>query len=118
MGAADKVEFDVAVGETELVVVGFAFTGRSIWSLGTEPGIPVSDEPGAMVVVLTIADMTSWSSSSCSVGMGRSVCLEASMHSPHRLSFQSANVPLNSLTLVSLTMTVQLPMPDSPLGMR
>ena len=64
----------VEVGEAEEVVLGFALTGRSIWSLGTEPGTPVSDEPGDKVVVLTIADITSWLSSSCSVGMGRRLC--------------------------------------------
>ena len=42
--------------------------------MGTEPGMPVSDEPGARVVVLTTADTVSWSSSSLSVGMGRRVC--------------------------------------------
>src|SRR6266480_717396 len=37
------------------------------------------------------------------------------MHSPHKFSLQSRNLPFISLTRVSLTMIVHLPIPDSPL---
>src|SRR2546423_9893724 len=37
------------------------------------------------------------------------------MHSPQRFSLQSRNLPVISLTCVSLTMMVQVPIPDSPL---
>src|SRR5947209_359531 len=37
------------------------------------------------------------------------------MHSPQRFSLQSLKRPSSSLTIVSLTMTVQVPTPDSPL---
>ena len=96
------------------VVVGFALTGRSIWSVGFE-GSSVLDGPGEIAVVLTFANITSWSSSSCSVGIGRRLCFEGSMHSPHNVNFQSVNEPLCSLTLVSLTITVHLPIAGSPL---
>ena len=68
----------------------------------------------AMVVV---AMMSAWLSSSCSDGMGRRGCFEPSMDSPHNFRCQSMKVPLFAFTSVSLTITVQVPIPDSPLLM-
>ena len=66
--------------------------------------------------IVVVDDMIlSWSSSSCSSGIGRRVCLLASIDSPQSLRCQSMNVPLCSLTMVSFTITVHVPMPDSPL---
>lgn len=70
--------------------------------------------PGVTGVVVTSAGSVSWSWS-CSVGKGCSSWMSALMASPHRFSCQSMKVPLYSLTIVSLTITVHLPMPDSPL---
>lgn len=114
-GAEAEAEAGVSPG---FCGVGFALTGRCWWSVGLAGRSPVSVGPGFMETKVGDADMTSWSSSSCSVGMGRSSWVDGSMHSPQRVSRQSVKEPLWSFTFVSLTTTDHLPMPDSPLGVR
>ena len=92
---------------------GFCLIGRSMWSDGVG-GRSVFGGPGSIFVVVTGAVAVSWLSSLCS-GRGCSFWMEASMHSPHRFSLQSRNLPSNGFTLVSLTIIVQVPIPDSPL---
>ena len=123
-GAEDVIGVEVGLDVTatlEIVLgptmgigaVGLALTGRSMWSEGLVEG--VSATVFETVAVEAEADITLWSSSSCSVGMGSSSCLDPSILSPHRVSLQSVNVPLWSLTIVSLTTTLHLPIPVSPL---
>lgn len=52
--------------------VGFALTGRSWWSVGLAGRSDASVGPGLTLTVVGVAETTSWSSSSCSVGIGRS----------------------------------------------
>lgn len=52
--------------------VGFALTGRSWWSEGLAGRSDASVGPGLTLTVVGVAETTSWSSSSCSVGIGRS----------------------------------------------
>lgn len=92
--------------------VGFAFTGRSMASEGT--GVSVLMGTWVTLVVATMASSIVWSSS-CSFGRGCKGCLLPSMASPKRFKRQSMKIPLLSLTLLSLTITVHFPMPDSPL---
>ena len=69
-----------------------------------------------MPAIVVVDEMIwSWLSSSCASGMGRRVALLASIASPQSLRCQSMNVPLCSFTMVSLIITVQVPIPDSPL---
>lgn len=116
-GAAELVG---VVFSSSVVPVGLVLTGRSGWSVGLDmrdvgvgSGVMAWVVP-AMVVVEEM--ILSWSSSSCSSGIGRRVCLSASIASPQSLRCQSMKVPLCSLTMVSLTIIVQVPTPDSPLG--
>lgn len=98
------------------VPVGFEFTGRSGWSLGlARAALEVGTETGVVEAPRVVVAMTSWSSSSFSVGSGMSVVFLASMASPHSFKCQSMKVPVCSLTCVSLTMIVHLPTPSSPL---
>ena len=99
------------------VPVGLALTGRSGWSVG----LPIREVTGAVgtavvVPAIVVVAISAWLSSSCSSGMGRRVALEASIDSPHNFRCQSTKVPLCSLIIVSLTITVQVPIPDSPLS--
>jgi hypothetical protein len=94
--------------------------GRSGWSVGLTRML-VLDGAGstavvlAMIVVVLLA-MALWSSSSSSDGSGNLTAFEASMLSPQSFRCQSVKVPLNSLTMVSLTTIVHVPIPDSPLN--
>ena len=108
------VVVSAALVESACCGVGLALTGRSWWSVGFA-GRSVSLEPGLTLTKVGEAVMTSWSSSSCSVGRGRSSWIEGSMHSPQRVSFQSVKLPLCSFTFVSFTTTLHLPTPVSPL---
>jgi hypothetical protein len=98
---------------------GLGLVGRSGWSVGlvvSDVGVVASSmEVVAPRIVVVEVMISSWLSSSCSEGMGRRVDLEASIDSPQSLRCQSMKVPLLSFTCVSLTMIVQVPMPDSPL---
>jgi len=97
------------------VSVGLALMGRSWWSVGFEGWEVGLLAPGVTLILEGEAEMTSWSSSSVSVGMGRSSWDEGSMHSPQRVRRQSWKVPLYSFTSVSFTTTDHLPVPLSPL---
>lgn len=108
----DIVDAPGAVGVAS-VVEGFSFTGRSTWSVGAGGG-SVLLMPVSILTVATTASSMLWSSS-CSSGSGWSDWDDPSIASPHRFSRQSINTPVYSLTSVSLTITVHLPMPDSPL---
>lgn len=118
---AEGAAVDVPVGVVSSAVVSEAvgLVGRSGWSVGLDMMDEVGDETETEVVVpamLVVLDITwSWLSSSSSVGMGRRVALEASIDSPKSLRCQSMKVPLFSFTIESLTMRVQVPIPDSPL---
>lgn len=116
------VKVEVVVGSSVLVVVvvmsvvdadSLELIGRSGWSVGTGVGSGV-DEATEILVVLAVPSSRSCSASSFSLGNGRSPWLIGSLHSANRWSFQSTKVPLCSLTLVSLTITVHSPSPDSP----
>ena len=93
--------------------------GRSGWSVGFAATAVEGCGTGVMDVVMpaivVVEMMSVWLSSSCSVGIGRRTALEGSMDSPHNFRCQSTNVPLFSFMTVSLTRTVQVPIPDSPL---
>lgn len=109
----------VEVGE-DAASAGFSLTGRSGWSLGFSVGEAVGVGPGVMACVvpaMVVVAISSWLSSSCSDGMGRSCCLEASIDSPNNFRCQSTKVPLWALTSVSLTIIFHVPTPDSPLRM-
>lgn len=116
--SADGAVVVLVVGDEEgAVPEGFSLTGRSGWSLGLVTGA-VGVGTGVMACVvpaMVVVDISSWLSSSCSDGIGRSFCFDASIDSPNSFRCQSMNVPLCALTSVSLTMIVQVPIPDSPL---
>lgn len=127
-GSQDEASVDAegeADGETnsspvpELVAEGLALMGRSGWSDGVAVATSAGTVcPGGGVTVVggtVVVEITSWSSSSSSVGKGRGLASLGSMDSPQSLRWKSVQVPLFSLTLVSFTMTVHLPRPDSPL---
>lgn len=123
MGKKDKSQLD-GEGVDDGVLVGVVtegavgLVGRSGWSVGLA-GREVGCATGVMDVVvpaIVVVEMMSvWLSSSYSVGMGRSTALEASIDSPQSLRCQSTKVPVFSFTTLSLTRTVQVPIPDSPL---
>ena len=93
---------------------GFALTGRCWWSVGFA-GRSVSLTTGVMLTNDGEAVSTSWSSSSSSLGIGRSSWDEGSIHSPQSVNFQSVKDPLCSFTSVSFTTMLHLPTPGSPL---
>lgn len=100
-------------------VVGFGLIGRSWWSVGSAGNtVAVSAGPGLTLTRVGEADIIAWSSSSCSVGIGRSGWSVGSIHSPQRVNLQSVKVPLCSFTSVSFTTTLHFPIPDSPLSGR
>lgn len=119
--AASVVCGDISSSPVESVSVplGLGLVGRSGWSVGVAVGSsPVLMKPGGGVTTvggIVVVWMTSWSSSSSSVGMGRSVASLGSMLSPHSFRWKSVQVPLCSFGFVSLTITVHVPCPDSPL---
>lgn len=83
-GAEKLVEVEGA--DSSSVSEGLALMGRSGWSVGFAM-MDVGAGTGARVwivpTMVVVEEMIwSWLSSSCSDGMGRSVCLEASIDSP------------------------------------
>lgn len=114
----------VEVGEvnSSSVPEGLELTGRSGWSDGTlgsssvgAAGLVGVDVAGDVTPAMVVVAMSAWLSSSCSVGIGSTIAFSASIDSPHNFRCQSVKVPLCSFTKASLTVMVQVPMPDSPL---